>query len=213
MKKNALFFVLYIIAYEIYGQKNNFSTEINVNYTYYFVGENNSNNLNYGFSLFASKYIQKLKLSTGINYAIKSYNSQSDQLYSIQKREYNLKYLNIPIIANIDIFSQNKFISCILTGIAFNQITDFNIKTYYLNGETITDINLLSNRKLGLSFMLGTTFSLLIGDKYLLNLSPVINYKLIPDHDNQRPNYKNIPNDKVSIDLKFGVEYIFNHIE
>ena len=214
MKKIIFFIILIICVSKIYGQKKNyFSIEGDANYYYYFIGENKSNNLNYGFSLHVSKYIQKLKLSTGINYSIKSYNSQGDPFYSIEKREYNLEYLNFPMIANIKIFSHRKFRSSILTGFTFNHIIDYNIKSFYLNGESLTENNLLDNKRLGVTFMLGTTFSKSIGNKCLLNLSPFINYMLVPDHDNQRPNYKNIPDDKLFIGFKIGIEYLFKTTE
>jgi hypothetical protein len=214
MRKIIFCLLLFFWALKTYSQdKDYFSTEFDANYYYYFVGNNNSNNLNYGFSLLVSKYIQKLKFSTGINYSIKFYNSQGDPFYSIEKREYNLEYLNFPIIANIEIFSHRKFRSSILTGFTFNHIIDYNIKSFYLNGETLTENNLLDNKKLGVTFMLGTTFSKLIGNKCLLNLSPFINYKLVPDHDNQRPDYNNIPDDKISIGFRIGIEYLFKTTE
>ncbi|MFA5540967.1 MAG: hypothetical protein WC984_04780 [Bacteroidales bacterium] len=210
MRKIIFCLLLLFGALKTYSQdKDYFSTEFDANYYYYFVGNNNSNNLNYGFSLLVSKNIQKLKFSTGINYSIKSYNSQGDPFYSIEKRKYNFEYLNIPIIANIEIFSHKKFRSSILTGFTFNHIIDYDITSFYLNGETLTENNLLDNRKLGVIFMLGATFSKSIGNKCLLNLSPFINYKLIPDHDNQRPDYKNIPDDKISIGFRIGIEYLF----
>jgi hypothetical protein len=202
--------LLFLWALKIFGQdKDYFSTEINANYYFYFVGENNSNNLNYGFSLFVSKYIQKVKLSTGINYSIKSYNSQGDPFYSVQKRKYNLEYLNFPIIANIEIFSLKKFYLSILTGFTFNQIIDYNIISYYLSGEVLTENIKLDNKKLGITFIFGTTFSKLIGDKCVLNLTPFINYKLVSDHDNQSPDYKNILDDKISVGFIMGIEYLF----
>ena len=214
MKKKILFLIIAFCALKTYSQnKDYFSTEFDANYYYYFVGNNNSNNLNYGFSLLASKYIQKLKFSTGISYSIKSYNSQGDPFYSIQKREYNLEYLNFPIIANIELFSHRKFCSSILTGFTFNQIVDYNIKTYYQNGETLTENNLLDNRKLGITYMFGTTFSTFISNKCTVNLSPFINYKLVPDHDNQRPDYTNIPDDKIFIGFRIGIEYLFKTTE
>jgi len=210
MKKIAFCLLLFIWALKTYSQtKDYFSTEFDANYYYYFIGENNSNNFNYGFSMLISKHIQKLKLSTGINYSIKSYDSQGDPFYSIQKREYKVEYLNFPIIANIEIISQKKFFSSILTGFVFNHILDYNIKSYYLNGETLTEDNLIDNKKLGTTFVLGTAFSKSVGNKCLLNLSPFINFKLIPDHDNQRPDYKNIPDDKISFGVKIGIEYMF----
>jgi len=203
MRKIIFCLLLFFGALKTYSQdKDYFSTEFDANYYYYFVGNNNSNNLNYGFSLLVSKYIQKLKFSTGINYSIKSYNSQGDPFYSIEKRKYNLEYLNFPIIANIEIFSHRNFRSSILTGFTFNHIIDYNITSFYLD-----------NRKLGVTFMLGATFSKSIGNKCLLNLSPSINYKLVPDHDNQRPDYKNISDDKISIGFRIGIEYLFKTTE
>lgn len=210
MRKIILCLLLFFWAIKTFSQdKDYFSTEFDANYYYYFVGENKSNNLNYGFSLLVSKYIQKVKLSTGINYSTKSYDSEGDQFYSIQKREYNIEYLNYPIIANIEIFTQRKFYSSILTGFTFNQIIDYNIKSYYLNGETLVENNLLDNKRLGLAFMLGTALSKTVGNNYQIALTPFINYKIVPDHDNQRPDYKNIPDDKVFIGFKIGVEYLF----
>ena len=210
MRKIILCLLIFFSAVKIYSQQNDcFSTEFDANYYYYFVGNTNSNNLNYGFSLLVSNYIQKLKISTGIGYSIKSYNSQGDPFSSILKREYNLEYLNFPIIANIEFFSHRKFFSSILTGFRFNQIVDYKIETYYQDGEIFTDDNLLVYKQLGITFMLGTTFSKLIGTKCIVNLSPFINYNLVPDHDNQRPDYRNIPDDKISIGLRLGIEYLF----
>lgn len=123
MRKIIFCFLLSLCTLITYSQdKNYFSTEFDVNYYYYFVGKHNSNNLNYGFSLLVSKYIKKLKLSTGINYLIKSYDSQGDPFYLTERRKHNLKYINFPIIENIEILSQKKFCLSILTGFTFNNI-------------------------------------------------------------------------------------------
>ena len=122
MRKIIFCLLLFYGALKTYSQdKDYFSTEFDANY-YYFVGNNNSNNLNYGFSWLVSKYIQKLKFSTGINYSIKSYNSQGDPFYLTERRKHNLKYINFPIIENIEILSQKKFCLSILTGFTFNNI-------------------------------------------------------------------------------------------
>lgn len=210
MSKIILSLLFFIGVFNTYSQSKDYiSTEFDANYYYYFVENNSSNNFNYGFSFLVAKYISKLKIGTGISYATKSYNSQGYPYYSIRERDYNLEYLSIPVIANIEVFSHKKFSSSILTGFKFNQIVDYNIKTHYLNGETLTENNLLDNKKLGIAFMIGTTFSKLFGNKYALNLSPLINFNLISDHYNQRPDYRNIPGDKISIGLKIGIEYLF----
>ena len=210
MRKIIFYLLLFFLALKTFSQdKDYFSTEFDANYYYYFVGNNNSNNFNYGFSILISKYINKVKVSSGINYSTKSYNTQGDPFWLIEKREHNLDYLNFPIITNIEIFSHRKFSSSVLTGFTFNQIVDYKIKSFYLNGETLIEDNLLNDKKLGLTFLLGTTFSKSIGNKWLLNLSPFINYKLIPDHNDQRPDYKNIPDDRVFLGFKIGIEYLF----
>ena len=210
MKRIIFCLLLFFLALKTFSQdKDYFSTEFDANYYYYFVGDNSSNNFNYGFSILISKYINKVKVSSGINYSTKSYNTQGDPFWLIEKRKYNLEYLNFPIITNIEIFSHRKFSSSVLTGFTFNQIIDYKIKSFYLNGETLIEDNLLNDKKLGLTFLLGTTFSKSIGNKWLLNLSPFINYKLIPDHNDQRPDYKNIPDDRVFLGFKLGIEYLF----
>jgi hypothetical protein len=45
------------------------------------------------------------------------------------------------------------------------------------------------------------------GDSSTFSGNP--SYKLIPDHDNQRPDYRNIPDDKISIGFRIGIEYLF----
>lgn len=209
MKKILSSLLLVLLTLEIYSQERNyFSTEFDANYFYYFVGNDNTNNFNYGFSFLCSKYMHKLKLSTGVNYSTKSYYSQEDIYNSIAKREYNLRYLNIPIIANIDLISQKELSISLLTGFGFNNIVYYSIETYFLNGDSENDNDLLQAKKMGVTYMLGTTFSKSIGEKFILNLSPIANYKLIPDYTDQRPIYKNIPNDRLSLGFRIGIEYL-----
>ena len=78
-----------------------------------------------------------------------------------------------------------------------------------MNGNIATKNNLLANRQLGVSFMLGSTFSQTIENKWILNLSPFVSCSLVRDHKVQRPDYTNIPNNNLFIGLKIGVEYIF----
>lgn len=59
--------------------------------------------------------------------------------------------------------------------------------------------------------MLGTTFSKIICNNCQLNLSPSINYKLFSDYDNQRPDNEYIPDDRISIGFKIGLEYLFKN--
>jgi hypothetical protein len=51
-----------------------------------------------------------------------------------------------------------------------------------MNGNIATKNNLLANRQLGVSFMLGSTFSQTIENKWILNLSPFVSCSLVRDH-------------------------------
>ncbi len=186
-----------------------FSIEFDINYNYYFLGDTRSNQLNEGFSFLGSTYIRKLKLSTGVNYCAKHYNEQGDPFFSIEKRAYDALYLNFPIIANIELSSKRNFASSLLLGLAFNQIIDYKIKSYYINGTSTIETNLLKNRKLGAVLMIGTTFSKPISSRFQINFSPMINYKLILNSLELRPDYKNIPDDRLAVGFKMGIEFLF----
>lgn len=150
-----------------------------------------------------------VKLSVGAHYLTKLYNSPGDAFLAIKRRRHNLKYLNIPILANIEFSSQPKISSKLLLGFNFIQIIDYRIKSFYLSGKTLKEKVLLENSNLGLTFTLGTTFTKSLGDRYLINFSTFSNFKLIPEHYDERPNYKNRPEDKISIGFRIGLEYLF----
>lgn len=210
MRKTIFCILLLFLTIKTYSQNKNIcSIETDANYYYYFIGDHKANNFNYGFSLLISHYIRNWKLSTGINYSTKYYDSAGSAFYSTEKHKHYLQYLNFPITANIKIFSRNKFSSSILAGFVFNHIIDYKVKFYYMNGNIATKNNLLANRQLGVSFMLGSTFSQTIENKWILNLSPFVSCSLVRDHKDQRPDYTNIPNNNLFIGLKIGVEYIF----
>ncbi|GAB4460339.1 MAG: hypothetical protein Fur0028_13620 [Bacteroidales bacterium] len=206
MKKIVFCLLIFIWAFKTYSQeKDYFSAELDANYYYYFFL---NNNFNYGSSILISKYIHKLKMSSGINYSVKSFYTQGDPFYSIKKRDYKIAYLNFPIIGNIEIISQKSFYSSILIGFAFNRIINYGIKSYYLNDETLIENNIKKDQILGVSIICGITISKPINNRFILNLSPCVNYKLIPDHRDQRPNYRSLPDDKISVGLKIGAEYL-----
>jgi hypothetical protein len=214
MKRIIFCILLFFFALKTFSQdKDYFSTEFDANYYYYFVGNNSSNNFNYGFSILISKYINKVKVSSGINYSTMSYYYDVTPITTpdyLRKREYSLKYLNFPIITNIEIFSNKLLSYSILLGGSFNKIIEYNIKSYYLYNETLNENIDIKNENIGVSIICGATISGLLSSKCKLNLSPFINYKVIPSNDSQRPNYRNIPDDGLlTVGFKLGIEYLF----
>lgn len=214
MRKIIFCLLLFFWALKTYSQdKDYFSTEFDANYYYYFIGNNNSNNFNYGFSLLISKYINRLKVSSGIDYSTMSYYYDISPITSpdyLRKREYSVKYFNFPIFGNVEIISNKLFSYSILLGGTFNKIIEYNIKSYYLYNETLNENIEIKNENIGVSIICGATISSLLSSRCKLNLSPFINYKVIPGHDSQRPNYRNIPDDGIiSVGFKLGIEYLF----
>ncbi|OQC44404.1 MAG: hypothetical protein BWX59_01934 [Bacteroidetes bacterium ADurb.Bin028] len=95
MRKTIFCILLLFLTIKTYSQNKNIcSIETDANYYYYFIGDHKANNFNYGFSLLISHYIRNLKLSTGINYSTKYYDSAGSAFYSTEKHKHYLQYLN-----------------------------------------------------------------------------------------------------------------------
>ncbi len=221
MKKTILCFLLFWSETSVCYCQNttSFSVEFGANGCYYFMGDNKRNDFNYDLSVLGSLAFRKLKLSLGVGYSVKSYHSQetNEGLYHlIFDREYNIKYIYFPIVVNLEMVSSRALSACVFSGFEFKEILDYDIKTYKLSGEKTNEKGLLNNRSLGVTFLLGTTFSVLVGQQCKVNLSPFIRYNMIADHVSQKPNYRNIPDDIMSIGIRLGVEYLLspslNHI-
>ena len=204
-------------AGNLFGQGiKNFSAELDANYYYYFLTKTKNNNFNYGFSVILSACINKVKLSSGVNYATKNYYSQSDpslNLDSIEKRSYKVAYLNVPVLFSYNVLSIKTFKSFILIGIIFNQIINYSIESKYANKEPILEKNITEGQKLGMTLTCGLSFSKTISKHFAINFSPSFNFKLSSDHFNDRPSYRNLSDDKYSFGVKVGVEYFIRALE
>jgi hypothetical protein len=219
MKKTIVCIVMTFCFFELYSQdKNCISAEIDGNGYYYFMNVNRYNNFNYGYSFILSRYIHKIKVSFGINYAKKNsylniHIEPTSWLDSLNKIEYDIKYLNFPIFVTFDLYSFNKVkINC-LGGVVFDKIINYDITTHYQNKSNITEKNIQAGQKLGLSFRFGIGLTKAILPCVNLNLSPFIDYKVMLDYREQRPDYRNLTDDRFSFGLKLGVEYLFNSVK
>lgn len=210
MKK--LIFCLFIVTVTLnsYSQsRENFSTEIDVNYYNYLSIGQSTNNFNYGFSLLFSKHIKKLKISTGINYSTKSYFYEVTPIVAdnyLSKKEYNISYLNFPIIANVEVFSKKSFQYSLLMGASFNHVINYNIDSYYLYNPRIRENISVKKIGLGTTLTFGASISKLISSKFRVNFAPFLNFKI---KDNESSYYSNIDDDNLSVGAKISFEYLF----
>ena len=97
--------------------------------------------------------------------------------------EYLLKNIRLQIIGNYQIISKNTFSMDILGGFDFDQIIDYDVKLYYVNGYREKINNIKIQNKLGVSCVMGLNFSKLISDRVALNLSPKFYITIKQDHE------------------------------
>jgi hypothetical protein len=205
-----IFFTLSIDSFS--QRKENFSIETDVNYYYYNLGNNTSNYFNYGFSILGSYTVDKLKVSSGINFSTKDYYVYIDPSITdpLSKLVYKIQNINFPVLLNYVAYSSHKFKTDILGGVVFNRVIGYNITSYYLNKDPIIEKNIEVNQKTGMSVRLGVNISRYINQHFLITLSPFTDFKIEVEQIESKPNYHNLPNDRLSFGLKLGVEYILN---
>lgn len=206
MKKRFLFFLLLFETLDVIGQNNGcLSAGFVTDCYHYIIGRNMTNGFNYGFSMLVSQKIRKVKASIGVGYSTKSLQTQTD----FGNLSYELRYFHFPVLANVDVFSCSTDISGgVLAGFIFNHIVDYKIIRQSPANITSTESGLLNNRKTGISLILGASFSKTLGDRCVVEFTPFVKYNLVDDHGIQRPDYRNIPDDKVSIGCRLGVELL-----
>lgn len=194
-------------------EKENFSTEVDASYYYYYLNENRINNFNYGFSFLLSYIIDNLKVSSGINFSTKNsyYNVESNiSTDFLERRVYRLDYVNIPILISYGINSSGTLRANILSGIIFNKIIGYSITSSYLNKNPVIEKNIKSDQKTGVSLRLGINISKKTNQYFVFNLSPFVDYKFELDYTIQRPDYRNLTDDRLTLGIKLGIEYVFN---
>ena len=75
-----------------------------------------------------------------------------------------------------------------------------------VSSKKITDYN----DKIGLSIFTGVNVSIPVYRNFNLNVSPIIQYMLVPGYGSQRPNYESLPEDRFLFSLSIGIEYLFH---
>ena len=135
-----LFGTLFI---DLFGQqKENFSIETDVNYYYYYISHNTRNSFNFGYSLLGSYKFNKYKVSSGVNFSTQDsyYNVIPDESSNfLEKRNYNLKYINFPFLMSYMISSSLKYKTDLLGGVVFNRVIKYDIASYYSNKDPIIE--------------------------------------------------------------------------
>lgn len=201
--------LLLILSFQVLSQKeDNISIEIDAKYYYYFMKQSISQHFNYGFSAIIFRNTNKIDVGIGVNYRTKSFEDNGDSFFEVDKYEYKIEYLDFPFVFNYEISSKNNFGFHYIGGFELNKIINYNLSIYYLDGD-YTDKKEDNGNKIGFSIFSGIILSKSISNRFILKLSPVICYNLVPDHVPQRPNYDALPDDRLRFILSVGFEYLF----
>ncbi len=165
------------------------------------------------FSINISKHYKKVKIGIGTNYSTKNYFYEVSSTISnnfANKKEYKLKYLNFPFLLDFNVLNpNNRLYISVLSGIMFNKVIDYDKATYYTNKPPLFEKETDVGMKLGLSIRLGSNISYKINKSIYLNTTPFADFKLILNSISQRPDSSNLPDNRFSVGLKIGIEYLF----
>lgn len=127
---------------ELFAQKkDHISAEVDANY-YPYNTANVQNGFNYGFSFLTSAYIDRLKVSLGINW-VRNYDYYNEEPTAsnnyFEKRDYQLKYMNIPLLVTIIINPLGKVKVGITNGFILNNLYSYRVTSYYSTKDPVVE--------------------------------------------------------------------------
>jgi hypothetical protein len=188
-----------------------FSTEIDLNYYYFENKSYEENYFNPGISVMFAYFKEKFKFSAGVNYSTKNYYylNEPSLSYPLEKRDYYLKYLNIPMLVYFPNIPSRKFNFQFFNGLVYNFILDYTIKSYYYNKPTEIENNIDAGQRMGISARVGVNVGFAVSRRFSINLSPFVDYKFWMDHDqNYRPSYENLSENRFLFGARIAFEYV-----
>lgn len=207
-----LFIIMLLLISKIsISQSNYFSVGTDVEYLNHYLGSNTKKHFNYGISFFVSRNINNLNVSTGFNFSTRDFYiflEHDNSSIGTYKKEYTLRYLNIPVLLQLS-FSETKIGKFkVLGGFIFNNVIRFNVHTN--NVETTEEISndLDKYYDLGISSRLGLNYANNLNKSFILNISPFIDYKLILNAKTTHYTIVSIPDNRLTLGIKIGIEYV-----
>ncbi len=214
MKRFWIIIVSIFVWQSYYAQeKRNFSVEGDFCYYRGFQGAY-IGKFNHGYSLLLSKYVGKLKMSTGINYSIFAYAENfSESIFHAQpiRKEYRIEYLNFPVILQPNLYSGKKYRFSLVAGVLFNRPLRHETKIFASDPAKNQTIVSYSAVKQGLTLMGGFSISRNLNEHFEVYLTPFVNYRTgIGLNGDNYPDYLFIQESNL---LQFGgkisLEYLF----
>ncbi len=212
--KKVLIIILCMIAFINKSTSQNLeklSVEFDADYCYYF---KIPNDINYGFALLFSDYISDgFRLNVGVEYRKSNLYRDTYYNHGYERNYFHVGYIDYLINGNIRIFSKNKFYTSLFVGISINTIVDYSGKVYYqYSVENIMEMLHEEGNCIGISLMLGESFSYKIRNRLFLHLTPFVNYRIKTDNRIKEMldhNGHDFLRSKWYVGMRIGIEYLF----
>lgn len=212
--KKVLIIILCMIAFSNKSTSQNLeklSVEFDADYCYYF---KIPNDINYGFALLFSDYISDgFRLNVGVEYRKSNLYRDTYYNHGYERNYFHVGYIDYLINGNIRIFSKNKFYTSLFVGISINTIVDYSGKVYYqYSVENIMEMLHEEGNCIGISLMLGESFSYKIRNRLFLHLTLFVNYRIKTDNRIKEMldyNGRDFLRSKWYVGMRIGIEYLF----
>lgn len=214
-----LFFLILICGKT---QSQSQSVSLNYGYPYYFMqGESygdydvkNDFNHTVGFSI--GNYFNSSTIEVGISFGTKNYSFIYTDINSSEKREkFKIKYFIFPLTFSQRVYSNSKNTFALLAGIAFIKPFGHSSVTELANGSYVKKESIPVMYEVGSNARLGIKYSRRIAQHFFLCSQIHGDYKFDLDYTRASPRlkYSNLTDDRFSIGINVGVEWIFNSTE
>lgn len=193
-----------------FAQKTNrYSIDVNTFGLKYFLEENYGSKLNMGFNSNLTYYRNdKYKVSLGVGLFDKDYVRYSGSNQNQDVFEYALKYQHLTLNLGHVFLRKSFFSTEFYAGISYLRRTKCDLAINYSDGTGILIDNLSEYKNPILSLNNGLIFSFTFFERLKLNLSPLIQFKFLPE-DEGTQDY-GLSDDRLNFNFQIGLEFYFN---
>lgn len=203
---------------------NQFAQSISLTggYTYYFLRLEKygdlidiKNNRNYEGGILVSKYFSSRKIETGFLYGQKEYTFSYQNPLPLLREKSLINYWFVPLMINQKIIQKGGNIFSIIGG------TYFLIPFRYSKEIKLESDTLINRKSIPVEFKfgnkarLGIKYSRKLIKQFILNIESFAEYKFNREYYSQplKSPYENLTEDRFSIGINFGIEWIWTKKE
>ncbi len=192
MKKVLICAILALLVGQVHSQNNELlSIQIEAGYHHDYNLKSSNFHFNYQLSPLVFVHFNKFRIGSGVNFITKNGD------------EYDISYLNVPILVSFDIYSKNSNRFNIIAGVSFDNLVKFKDKT---TNEDILQTD-KPNKELGMSLLLSIYYHRQLSRMFNVFVSPFAEFK-VRNELGANPHYNwSYPQSGFAFGLKIGFEF------